>query len=260
MSDPKELYEKLLTSSSGKVFAADALLRLAQDACRRYPKAKEAEKAVKTALHQMTGMFVSDSEVKRGHKLLCDPDLAGRELSLALLGLHASSRERLETLEALYHAIFSAVGEVHSILDIGCGLNPIALPFMGCGEEVSYHACDVNLKTIELVNAYFTRIGRQPTAFGYDILSGGPLPRADLCYLFKVLPLLEQQEKGGAARFLANLDATHIAVTFPLRTLSGRNVGMENFYREHYLPILQEACSHLTETIVGDEWLCILSR
>lgn len=258
--DARILFEKISSGPQGKIFAPQALLRLSEDACRRYAKPKDAEKAVKTALHQMTGMFVSESEVKRGYKLLSDETLSGEELSLSLLRLHASSRERLDTLQELYTAIFSVTGPVSSLLDIGCGLNPIALPFMQLTDGAVYHACDVNLSTVALVNAYFARLGRPQTAFGYDVLSGGALPPADLVYLFKLLPLLEQQEKGGAARFLGSLQARYLAVTFPLRTLSGRNVGMENFYREHYLPILKDSCEELTETVVGGEWLCLLRR
>jgi len=254
------LYARISASAAGRGLCGEALRRLCRETAWKYKKLNDAEKAVKTLLHQMTGMFLSAQEAKNTRRFLEDPSLTGKELSLRLLAQHASSRERLETLEAFYDAIYERIGPAESVLDIGCGFNPAALPWMRIREPVTYHACDVSLTTVELVNRYFARCSLPPRAFGYDVLSGGPLPQADVAYVFKLLPLLDQQQKGGFEDFLNSLPVQYAVVTFPLRTLSGRSVGMETFYQNRYLPRLKVCSVQLDEYTLGDEWVCVLKK
>ena len=56
--------------------------------------------------------------------------------------------------------------------------------------------------------------------------------RFDLALAFKLLPLLETQRTGAAVETLSAFNADWIAVSFPTRTLGGRNVGMAEHYGE----------------------------
>lgn len=50
----------------------------------------------------------------------------------------------------------------------------------------------------------------------------------------KTLPLLEQIEHGLSQKILENLNAEHILITYPLRSLGGRKKGMEETYRSQF--------------------------
>ena len=50
-----------------------------------------------------------------------------------ILTLHSSTRERLPILDRFYRAVFEITGQPASILDLGCGLNPLACPGWACG-------------------------------------------------------------------------------------------------------------------------------
>ncbi len=65
-----------------------------------------------------------------------------------------------------------------------------------------------------------------------DLLCEIPSRQADVALLFKVLPLLERQKAGAAAEVLNRVNAENIVVSFPTRSLSGHNVGMEQHYSE----------------------------
>ena len=66
-----------------------------------------------------------------------------------LLSLHSSTRERLDFYPKLKEMI--AAMKIKSILDLGCGLNPLAL----ANKSYKYYAFDINRDDINLVNKFF---------------------------------------------------------------------------------------------------------
>ncbi|MBT2159540.1 hypothetical protein KK449_18395 [Clostridioides difficile] len=70
-----------------------------------------------------------------------------------MLLLHISTKERSSFYKEFYNDIFRVVGNVNSILDIACGLNPVAYVLSdNFDSRVRYEATDINLDNIELVN------------------------------------------------------------------------------------------------------------
>ena len=43
---------------------------------------------------------------------------------------HASTQERLPILEEFFQTTLASIAPVESVLDLACGLNPLALPWM----------------------------------------------------------------------------------------------------------------------------------
>ena len=109
--------------------------------------AKDCEKAVKTKLHQMFGAYVQGNAHKKAAALLrhceegscltkqstdsdkelpvdCFVAYAPRNDIRKILSLHASTKERLPTIEAFWAFICKHIGEVETVLDLGCGLTP----------------------------------------------------------------------------------------------------------------------------------------
>ena len=56
--------------------------------------------------------------------------------------------------------------------------------------------------------------------------------RFHIALLFKILPLLERQKSGSAMEIMNAVNAEYLVVSFPTRTLGGRNVGMEKNYSD----------------------------
>jgi 16S rRNA (guanine(1405)-N(7))-methyltransferase len=69
-----------------------------------------------------------------------------------------------------------------------------------------------------------------------DLAAGPPEASADLVLLLKAIPCLEQQEPGAGKRLLRSLEAPVVVVSFPARSLGGREKGM----RENYDRMLRE--------------------
>ena len=61
-------------SAKYKDVCPETVSRLYAEALSKRKSAKEAEKALKTALHQITGAFMTSDEIKRARKLLISED------------------------------------------------------------------------------------------------------------------------------------------------------------------------------------------
>ena len=209
-----ELLNKLSSNKKYGDVHPDAIRRAIQECEGRYKKSKDLEKAVREQLHGITSAF---NDLKRA-----DPsdDLE------SLLSRHASTKERLplERMDALYARIFETTREPESILDLACGLNPL---YLLRRESCPVTGVDVSRSCIELLSAAPGFTGRW-----VDLLSDGAVPRErfHVALLFKILPLLERQRSGSAMELMEQIDAEYLVVSFPTRTLGGRNVGMEKNY------------------------------
>ncbi len=73
-----------------------------------------------------------------------------------VLVLHSSTRERLPILDSFYpRYLCSHRPSPDSILDLGCGLNPLALPWMGLPADAPrYIALDIDAERISFLNRY----------------------------------------------------------------------------------------------------------
>jgi 16S rRNA (guanine(1405)-N(7))-methyltransferase len=57
---------------------------------------------------------------------------------------------------------------------------------------------------------------------------------ADLALLLKLLPTLERLDRTAGARLLARLNVRHMVVSFPIRSLGGREKGMRTAYEARF--------------------------
>jgi 16S rRNA (guanine(1405)-N(7))-methyltransferase len=146
---------------------------------------------------------------------------------------HASTAERLPYLGRFYEPIWELTGgPPHALLDLGSGLGPLALPWMGLPPDATYHASDVDHRSLEVVDAFLELVGQPHAIHPRDLVSDGPPPvRADVVLLLKLVPLLDRSDPSAAVRVLDALGATHAVVSFPARSLGRRRHGQEWTYR-----------------------------
>lgn len=213
--------ERLLSSRNYRDICPDAVERVFGEALGRYRTLKEAEKAARSALHQLTGAFMTAQQLHAAHKCLERGDLEGA------LRLHASTRERPHWRQA-YERVFAVAGVPASVLDLACGFNPLCLGALG----VRTLGLDVNGGAVKMVNQWAGQAGWPVICRCADLLSARSLPPASLAMMMKLLPVLERQRAGAGAALLAAAPARWKLVTFPTRTLGGRRVGMAAHYSQ----------------------------
>ena len=134
-----------------------------------------------------------------------------------LLDTHTSTKERLEDYQSLKDKITPL--QVNSILDLGCGINPIAL----ASKEINYSATDINEDDLKLIKIYFKTNKIQGEVFTYDLRAlKNPLPKADLCLLLKVFDVLETKGHKLAEKIINFIQCKYILISFSTKTLSGK--------------------------------------
>ncbi|HLY35295.1 MAG TPA: 16S rRNA methyltransferase [Candidatus Limnocylindria bacterium] len=247
--------------------------RLAGEELPRARTTDEAIKRVKRRLHQSVGAYAPmgradpQANLARVRAALAppvdDPEL--RAACAELMARHASTRERLPHLDRFYAGIWDAVGGLPgSLLDLGCGLAPLALPWMGLAHDAFIRAIDADAAQLALVDGFLDQAGQPHAVEAGDLAAatGPPLPAADVAFLLKLVPILDRQDPGSAARLLGGLRARHAVVSFPARSLRGRVKGMDRIYRHRLETLVSEVepkVVGVAEASVSNELVFVLS-
>lgn len=229
----EELLEKLLQSKNYRDVCPDTVRRVWADCQRRYRKPRDAEKAAREALHGITGAFMTPQEARQLAFDMQAWHVQPSDTALErMLGRHASTRERLPAgdMDALWEKVFGITSRPRSVLDLACGIHPLYLGARG----IPTVGVDISGSAVEAVNRFGEVYGAPVRAACADLLCPGAIPaeRFDAALLLKLLPLLERQAAGSAARTMEAVNAEWLIVSFPTRTLGGRNVGMAAHYAE----------------------------
>ncbi|GAB4429733.1 MAG: 16S rRNA methyltransferase [Chloroflexi bacterium OHK40] len=195
---------------------------------------REAVKETRGRLHQVAGAFL-DRAPRYDAWLATLRAAQGKPAALrgacqTIMASHASTRERLPELERFYDAIFAALPPVDSLIDLACGLNPLAAPWMGLKPGAHYAACDIYSDMCAFLGAAIPLLGLRGDAAVCDLAVGPPSWRADAALLLKTLPVLEHLRRGAGRELLRAIQAPWLVVSFPTRSLGGRNVGMAATY------------------------------
>ncbi|MCO5999567.1 16S rRNA (cytidine(1402)-2'-O)-methyltransferase [Actinoallomurus rhizosphaericola] len=198
--------------------------RLAQEAAQRFRDRNQAVKYAKRKLHQAFGAFLTGTPARAVSDCVAkiaagaDPREAGREAMRA----HASSAERVDWLEPFYERVAEWCGTPSSVIDLACGLNPLAMPWMALAPDADYACYDVDRTLAEALPGLGTVFPVRVSAAAADLV-GAPLSaQADVALVLKTLTTVEQQRAGAAQRLIAALDCRHIVVSLPRRSLSGK--------------------------------------
>ncbi|MGH2516077.1 MAG: 16S rRNA methyltransferase [Ktedonobacterales bacterium] len=199
---------------------------------------KEAVKATRSKLHQVAGAYFARQEYDRWLGMLREAAATGSRDDLkavcrAIMSHHSSTRERLSILDDLYANTLAGIGPIRGVLDVACGLNPLALPWMPLAPDAEYIAYDVYPELAAFLDAALPLLGVRGVARVADVTTAPPAQHVDVALVLKALPCLEQLDKSAGARLLEALDAEYILVTYPVRSLGGRGKGMVATYDAH---------------------------
>ena len=82
----------------------------------------------------------------------------------------------------------------------------------------------------------------------------------DVVFLFKALPVLEQQEKGISKKILNNLKFNYAVVTFPVKSINGQEKGMKRYYEKSFLDLIKDKFSIITEIHYTNELVFIIKK
>jgi 16S rRNA (guanine(1405)-N(7))-methyltransferase len=252
--------ENILTSKKYRALYPKTVDRVVVDSCVKYGE-ERAEEEARSVLHQIWGSYYSTRpDFKKLWKKFQEEVAAGnREQAIdTVLRLHASSAERQPIFDDFYKKIFAITGVPSSIVDHGCCLDPVAFERMTAraapsviplssvipgltrnpSPGFSYQAFDIDTEEVEFLQKACKLLGygESVKVAAGDAISGEPVP-ADVVFMLKLLPVLEQQRKGSARGVLMKQRCKWLVVSYPVASLSGKEKGMTEFYSKQFLEL-----------------------
>ena len=235
-----QLIEAVLASSKYKSICRDVIRNIGSRELARQHNLKEAIKATKNKLHQVGGAYL-DGKIRYSVWLdeFGQASLSGdgdyiRQTCISMMRLHASTRERLPILEKFYTTILANMPPLRSVLDVACGLHPLAVPWMPLAENAQYYAYDIYQDMMAFLSEYLRLMRLQGHAQACDVLQYCPQHKVEVAFILKVLPCLEQVDKSVGLRLLEAITADALVVSFPVSSLSGRHKGMAVNYEARF--------------------------
>ena len=236
----------------------ETIRQLAVEAVIEHKKSKPAEKAVRKRLHSIMAPYLGDPDYAAARRLLTDSFVGGDEKVIRaacrdLMYTHLSTRERLPILDTFYRNIFAVTGPPRRLLDIACGLNPLAFPWMDLpAAGTDFIAYDIHEPRVDFLNHYFILQGLPPLAFVKDVAVGPPAESGDVALFLKEMPRFERNYPGHGRNLLNAIDARWLVVSFPtISTHGGRN--LTNRYREFFYQIIDGSGWPVTELLFDTE-------
>lgn len=260
---------EILASRKYADLCPDTIRRAADAALRTSPRrVSDAVHYAKEKLHQWCGAY-RDGEVAKLDRAL-DSVLAGatfsggddpaaRDFAMQAMRQHASTAERCEELDAIAAALREESAGASLVLDLCGGANAFALPWIGLAATTRYRACDIDGRFVAFVAKWLerTKLGEIELR---DVLADPPRDPDAVVWLLKSAPCLERQEAGGVERLLRATAARRIVISYPTKSLSGREKGMA----ENYTKLAQELADQLGRPIrtreFATETLHVLDR
>ncbi len=184
---------------------------------------KKVVKDIRAILHRAYGMFILKNYFKKNK--IKDID--------KLLKIHKSTKERLPIYYKLYKELFKTTGIPKSLLDLGCGFNPLSFKFMDL-DNVKYYAFDISKPDLDFLKLHIDFLDTKSV----NLLSVKKLPKTDVCFMFKLLNHIDLSKHHKESEKLLNkVRSKWLIISFPLKTMSGKKM---NYRQNNWLKFMAE--------------------
>lgn len=252
--------------------SADLVRDIATRELAKRASAKEVARATRNKLHQVAGVYLDlkpryDAWLTELTRTAASGDpTALRAACRDIMRHHASTRERLPILDQFYATILAGLPPPRRVLDLACGLNPLAAPWLPLAPGAAYTAYDVYADLTDFAAACLERLrgAGLPLAASHaavrDVLHDPPREAADLALLLKALPCLEQLDPGAAHRLLHTINASHLIVSYPVHSLGGKGKGMVATYETRFRELVAGTSWTIQRFVFPTELAFLVSR
>ena len=262
----EELIQKVQESPKYQPVIKSLIKKLVREEITKSKKPSQVIKSVRTRLHQIGGAYLAKRPdysdlVKTMNNLSTNlEDAQVADYCKQSMVLHASTAERLEFIEFFFASILEQIGPIHSIADLACGFTPLAIPFMPLTQDFTYTAYDIYEDMLDFLNQFFKHFEIKGFAYPCDVTQPFEMPHVQLALLLKTLPCLEQQEKQIGNQVLERINADHILVSFPSKSLGGHEKGMRRNYSSYIEGIVDTNTFSMAHFAFTNEIAFLLTR
>jgi 16S rRNA (guanine(1405)-N(7))-methyltransferase len=235
-----QLANAVLKSPKYRNVSEDLIRSIGKRELLKRKNLKSAVKFTKNKLHQIGGAyFLHKPDYGSWLEKLKKAKKSGnenlfRKACAEIMSYHYSTRERLNFLDQFYAKIFALLPPVKTIMDVACGFHPLSLSWMPVSTKIKYYAFDVYRDLIEFLNEFMVIDNIQGHAEVRDVTQHPPETHADFAFILNTIPCLEQIDKMAGLKILEAINANFLAVSFPARTLGGREKNMLRHYEARF--------------------------
>jgi len=240
------LVRAVLKSRKYKNVCRDVVANIGSRELPKRQNLREAIKATKSKLHQIGGAYLTRGvryaewlNELRAAAASGDSD-EFRQVCIEIMAYHSSTRERLDILDQFYTQTLAELPRVGTVLDLACGLNPLAIPWMPLAADARYYAYDIYTDMTDFINGFMAVANMAGEAQACDVTRVPPTRKADLALILKNLPCIEQQDPSASLRLLESINADHLLVSFPVHSLGGRDKQMVRNYETRFRALVQD--------------------
>jgi 16S rRNA (guanine(1405)-N(7))-methyltransferase len=266
MDEIDTLVDAIRQSARYRTVCPDLIAHVGTAELARRRSFKEAVKATKSKLHQAAGSYL-DTNLRYGSWLdaLREARSAGdedafRSACREIMRHQSSTRERLPILADFYTQALAPIAPVRTVLDIACGLNPLSIPWMPLQPGAEYWAFDVYEDLIDFLDEAVRLSGVVAHASCRDVTRLTPTGPADLALILKAVPCLDHLDRSAVSRLLDVVDARHLLISFPVRSLGGREKGMMATYEARMERLLAGRTWQVRRLVFPTELAFLVSR
>jgi hypothetical protein len=241
------LYDEVKTKSKRKIYYA----------LRQYNKDREERETLTAELRSLQSA---------GHSVSGFSEETPRIVS-HLARTHVSTRERMESPGSFYSRIFDYIDPPESIVDVGCGLNPLIFPFDREGSRVACYAAlekdTTCISALEVFSGLFERKILHP--FQWDIKDGWKtlcrgigVHRFQIAFLMKLVPVVSRLERR-LLDILLDTPADTWVVTGS-RTSMTKHIDIEKRERKIVRAFLSQSGKGVAAEFVTSDEFCFIAK
>lgn len=195
---------------------------------------KFAIKMIRRQLHRFYSSYQTKGKKKINNLLeILEKDKENLDVINEILSTTIATKERLEKYSNIYKKIFEISKEPSSITDLGCGLNPISIPYMQL-KNLKYNAYDIDEEDVNLLNKFFKIMNINGKAEILDLRNLEKLKKiekSDMIFMFKVYDLIVPKTKkfkkiGEDIINIIKDKAEFLVVSFATKTLTRKSMNL----------------------------------
>lgn len=171
---------------------------------------KKAVKEIRCELNRIYGTFIINNKLS--------------------LDSRTSAKERKSIYKQLYQDIFKITAKPKKILDLACGYNPLSYIDL---KDIEFIVTELIKKDVDKLNKFFKENKIKGKAIQQDLLTQTKFPKSDICFLFKIIDVLEtKKNKSFTENLIKKIPAKHLVISFATKTLKGKKM---NYPRRGWL-------------------------
>jgi len=245
MEELDRLVEAIHKSAKYRTVSEEVVRGLGARELAKGRSLREAIKATKSKLHQVGAAYLAGRlPYAQWLERLVQASQDGepgriREVCREAMAQHASTRERLPHLDSFFAQLLEPIAPVSSVLDVACGLNPLASPWMPLAPMAQYYGCEMYTDMVAFLNVAMPLLGVQTRIEACDATVSLPAIKTDVALVLKSLPCLEQLVPSCSTALLRQIRSDFVVVSYPVRSLGGRDRGMLRNYEQQLWALVE---------------------